>query len=160
MASLPPVVERCKTCGAELPSEAPICWLCRTPRGQMQPLGPILATAVGPPQFVLATNIFTYGMIFGGGLLLLLICIGMVVDTQDNFVPAIIVGAVGGVPLLATLVRTVKRHRETGSASFLDTLLTLMAYSAIAVGLLTLLAVAAVGALVIWCFWALANNKF
>jgi hypothetical protein len=158
MASVPPVVERCGTCGAELSSAAAICWLCRTPRGEVRRL----ATAVAPtaPGFVMAANIFSYGMIFGGGVLLLLMCVGMMIDTQDNTMPAIILAAVGGVPLLATLVRTVIRHRETGKASFLDTLLTLMAYSAIAVGLLTLLAVAAVGALVIWCFYAIANNKF
>ena len=158
MASLPPVVERCKTCGAELPSAAPLCWLCRTPRGQMRELPNQSGSAPSAPHFVLANNLFTYGMIFGGGLLLLLMCVGMVVDTQDNVLPAIIFGAVGGVPLLATLVRTVRRHRETGSASFLDTLLTLMAYSAIAVGLLTLLAMAAIGALVIWCFYELAKH--
>jgi small-conductance mechanosensitive channel len=157
MAELPPIVERCQTCGAELPSAAPLCWLCRTPRGQKQAL---VAAAPAAPSFVMAGNIFSYGMILGCGLLLALMCFGMMADSQDNFLPAIILGAAGGIPLFATLVRTVTRHQQSGSASFLDTLLTLLAYSAIAAGLLVLLAFAAVGALVIWCFWALANNKF
>lgn len=158
MASVPPVVERCQTCGAELPSAAPLCWLCRTPRGEKR--ASLTVPAPAAPGFVMAGNIFSYGMILGGGVLLALMCFGMVVDTQDNFLPAIILGAVGGIPLFATLVRTVTRHQQAGSASFLDTLLTLMAYSAIAVAVLTLLAFAAVGALVVWCFWAMANNKF
>jgi hypothetical protein len=157
VASVPPIVERCKTCGAELPSAAPLCWLCRAPRGTAIPLA---TAAPMPPSFVMAANLFSYGMIFGGGLLVLLLCMGMVLDSSDNTVPAMVVGATFGIPLLATLIRTVRRHRETGSASFLDTLLTLMAYSAIGVAVLMLLAMAAVGALVIWCFWALANNKF
>lgn len=158
MASIPPVVERCGTCGAELFSEAPICWLCRTPRGQKLAI-PVAAAPVAP-SFVMASNIFSYGMIAGGMLLLGLMCAGMLLDTQDNLLGVIVFGATGGIPLLATLIRTVVRHQQTGRASFLDTLLTLMAYSAIAVALLILLALAAVGALVIWCFWALANNKF
>lgn len=158
MASIPPVVERCGTCGAELPVAAPICWLCRTPKGQSRGL-PTAAAPVSP-QFVLAGNIFSYGMIFGSAALLALMCLGMILDTQANLVPALVFGLVGGVPLLATLVRTVTRHKQSGRASFLDTLLTLMAYSAIAVSILILLAFAAVGALVIWCFWAMANNKF
>lgn len=158
MASIPPVVERCGTCGAELPVAAPICWLCRTPKGQSRAL-PSAAAPVSP-QFVLAGNIFSYGMIFGSAVLLALMCLGMILDTQANTVPALVFGLVGGVPLLATLVRTVTRHKQSGRASFLDTLLTLMAYSAIAVSILILLAFAAVGALVIWCFWAMANNKF
>lgn len=159
MASIPPVVERCKTCGAELFSEAPICWLCRTPRGEARVVtAAAVQTAPRAPGFVMAGNLFSYGMLLGCGAVVALACLGMMIDSPENMLGVIVLVVGAGIPIFATLVRTVVRHQQSGSASFLDSLLTLLAYSAISASILMLLSLAAVGALVIYCFYAVFNE--
>lgn len=148
MSAIPPIVERCKNCGAELGAESPLCWLCRAPRE-----GGVVASEAPPrPGFVISEHSYTYIMIFAATFLLAATCFGVAIVDPNWAGAAIAIGLLGGVVLFFLLVRAVMQRRGKRDLTRLDQLLSAFAYFYIAVVVTILVLVAAVIALVLFCF--------
>jgi ribosomal protein L40E len=145
-------VKICQACAADNPPQALYCWLC----------GASLASA---PTVVLAEKMSSRRSIseslFAGLTILavvvtLLVIVGLGLDSAGL---AIALAVALGPPLAAIGVQSMIRHRRGESFSWQATFVTYFASIGVAILLAIALMAAAVVAMVIMCFQALASGK-
>lgn len=157
MSASPPLqLQTCPHCGADCEATADRCWLCY---GELSPKGDdVVAAEVvrEPPRYAPEDTVFaTMSAVLA--LIILLVGVGSAfVQPGVTILMAIVV-----VPaLVATLVRVGSKQARTGYVSWGERLGTFLISASLTVGVLVLLALSAIIALVVYCFYLISSGGF
>ena len=154
-------VRICPDCGADNAAAALRCWMCyldirdEHPVVEAQLATPSTAAPVNkPPPFALSELFFRLATVC---VLVMLVLVGIGVATEEAGLGIVYVIMVTP-PLLGTLLRVRKRRSKVGNVTWSEKFMTLMVSGAIMLGVIGLLWIAAIVALLAFCFVALAGG--
>ena len=143
---LPPVLPTCRECGAHLQPGQARCWLCLAKLDGDE--APIRAELARPPEFSRVSETVFRAISALVGLFLLVVTVGLWL--QDSRAAMAFLTMLS-VPAAATAIRLNLRKNRVGKISWAERLVTFLLSTALVVGLLAALVVAAFLALFAWC---------
>ena len=149
------ILRTCPHCGAECDAARPRCWLCQ---GVVTGGTEIVDAEVvaEPPPYAPSDAFFA---VVSAVLAAVILLVGLgAALTQPGM--AIMLAVIVVPALAATVIRTQRKQARQGYVSWGERLATFVVSAALAVGILSLLGVAAVIALIAFCFYAMATGQF
>jgi len=144
----------CPHCGADCDARDKRCWLCHA--DVTENAGEIVDAVVvpeAPPHYAPTDTLFA---VMAGILAVLIVLVGIGSAVSEPGLTVMLLIVV--VPaLIATLVRIQARKGRVGYVSWGEKLATFLISASITVGILGLLGIACIIALIVFCFYELAN---
>ena len=135
----------CPECGADCAVDAARCWMCQAQLSGAETV--VTAEIVAPRRQGVSEGFFAVATFLLVGIALL-IGIGL---AMDEIGVAIVYALFAAPAIIATVVRVQYRKQKIGHVSWAERFVTLIVSASIVFAVLALLAVAAVGALVVYC---------
>jgi len=142
------VARVCPQCGAQYYPDAGKCWLCHA---DLSDLPVVVAQLIAPPMSPAWKLSEVFFAVLSALTALLVVLIGIGIFVQEAALGIIYVILVLP-PLTVTVARTYRKTRSGAGISWAERFATFLVSSVVMMGILGLLAVAAVACLIIMCF--------